>query len=111
MLLVMLPEQVVAVVIAIGSADDDVDVLANGAVIGVVLAHAAGPLVIEFDENNRAVDAVVENGVIARVADPGEVGSVEVGFHFFHADVGMALVQVANVEADQIDKLTAMLGV
>ena len=76
MLLVMLPEQVVAVVIAIGGADDDVDVLANGAAVGVVLAHADGPLVIEFDENDGAVDAVVENGVVAGVADPGEVGAV-----------------------------------
>ena len=91
MLLVMLPQQILAVVIAVGSTNDDVHVLADGAAVGVVLAHANRTLVIEFDENDGAVDAVVEDGIVAGIANPGEMGAVEVGFDFFHTNSGVAL--------------------
>ena len=102
MLLVMLPEQILAVVVSIGGADDDVHVSVNGSSVRIVLAHADGTLVIEFDENDGAMDAVVENGIVAGIANPGEASAVEVGFDFVHADSGVSLFHVTDIKADEI---------
>ena len=102
MLLVVLSQQILTIVVSVGGADDDVDVLVDGTPVGIVLSHADGGLVVEFDKNDRAVDAVVENGVLAGVADPGKMGAIEVGFHFFHANFGVSLLHVTNVEGDEI---------
>ena len=72
----VLPKQVLAVVITIGGTDDDMDVLADGAAARVVLPHSHGSLMIKFNENHGAVDSVVENGVVARIAYPGEMGFI-----------------------------------
>ena len=60
--LVVLAEQVLAVVVAVGRAHDAVNVLARRhvAVLGES-REIGGSLVIEFDQDHRAVDAVVED--------------------------------------------------
>ena len=68
--------------------------------------HAVAPvegdaaLVVELDEDDRAVDTVVENRVVAGAAHPGKVGLVEVMLDLLHADGGVAVVHVADVLAD-----------
>ena len=70
MLLVVLSQQVLAVVVAVRSADDGVDV--GTARYAGALERDWG-LVIELDEDHGAVDAVVEDRVRRGRADPREV--------------------------------------
>lgn len=104
----VLPQQVLAVVITIGGADDDMDVLPVGASIRKVLPHPDGSLVVKLDEDDRTLNSVVENGVIAGATDPGETGFIEMFLDFAHADFGMSLFQVANIKPDQIEELSAL---
>ena len=68
---VVLAEEVFAVVVAVGGADDGVDVGAAWEVAG----KGGAALVVEFYEDDGAVDAVVEGAVVAgEGALPGEVG-------------------------------------
>ena len=58
--LVVLAEEVFAVVVAVGGADHAVNVLARGQVgIFSESREVGGALVIEFDQDHGAVDAVV----------------------------------------------------
>jgi len=71
---IMLPQQILAVVVAVGRADDGVDVLAGGLVgVGGGAAQVGRALVVELDEQDRAVDAIVKDAVVIRATDPGEV--------------------------------------
>src|SRR5262245_23010577 len=67
---VVLAEQVATVIVAVGGADHGVNVLARG----LVAVQRDPPLVVEFDEDDRAVHAVVEHAVVADSAHPGESG-------------------------------------
>ena len=64
-LLVVLAQQVLAVVVAVGRAHDGVDVVRVPGTRGP--AQRDGRLVIELDQDDRAMDAVVED------ARPGPV--------------------------------------
>ena len=75
----MLAKQILAVIIAIGCPDDNVDVFSGGLPwIGDKPRQIGGSLVIEFDQNNRAVDPVIVDAVRLGSADPGETGSIEI---------------------------------
>src|SRR5215475_7716117 len=64
MLLVMQPEQVLAIVVSVRSPDDRVDVLPiHLPRVGSEAAQAHRQLVIEFDQDHRALDAVIEDVV------------------------------------------------
>src|SRR5262245_16991453 len=78
---VVLPEQILAVVVAVGGADDRVDVIARR----LVVVERNTALVIELDQDDRAVDAVVEHAVVRDTADPGEARLVEVPRHLLAA--------------------------
>lgn len=80
--LVVPAQQVGPVVVAVRGADHGVDVLARG---HVVVEHDPG-LVLELDEDHRAVEAVVEGAVRSAVTDPGETGVREMGGDLVHAD-------------------------
>ena len=71
MLLVVLPQQVLAVIVAVRRADHGMDVIANRQLR--VLGQMAGvgrPLVVELDQDHRTVDAIIEHAVILIAADP-----------------------------------------
>src|SRR5262245_53009119 len=60
MLLVMLPEQVIAVVVPIRSPDDRVNVFSiHLSRVGSEAAQAHRQLVIEFDQDHRTLDAII----------------------------------------------------
>ena len=83
MLLVVLAQQILAVVVAVRRPHDRVDVNAAG---HFRPGQRDRRLMIELDQDHRAVDPVVEDGIAPRGADPGEVRGVEVLPHFLHAD-------------------------
>ena len=75
-----------------------VDVVARRLVVGVDDAR----LVVEFDQHDRAVDAVVEGAVIVVRADPGKVRVAQVIERLFQPDLRMARADVMQIDADQI---------
>jgi hypothetical protein len=61
---VVLPQQVFPVVVSIRRSNDTVNVLLRRLVgIGCVLSQVRGALMIEFDQNDRALHAVVKDTV------------------------------------------------
>lgn len=70
MSLVVLPEQVFAVIVAIGRAHYRVNVLTSRQ---PGTTHEHGPLVVKLNENHLALDAVVKYTFRTRFADPGKV--------------------------------------
>jgi hypothetical protein len=71
---VMLAQQVLAVVVAIRGAHDGVDMIAGGFVVRIDDAW----LMVEFDEHDWTVDAVVEGAVVVVRANPGKVRVAQV---------------------------------
>ena len=78
-LLVVLAEEVGAVVAAIRGAHHRVHVMAAG---HLVVEHDAG-MVVELDEDHRAVHPVVERRLVVEAAVPREPRLVEVGGDLF----------------------------
>ena len=56
--------------------------------------------VVELDQEDRAVDAVVERALLAMLADPAEIGLRQVLFYLVHADLGMAWTNAPAIELD-----------
>lgn len=57
--------------------------------------------VVELEQEHRAVDAVVEDGVLIRAADPAQVGLVQAGGDVAHPERGVVRSQPADVGLDQ----------
>jgi len=66
----MLAQEIFAVVVTIGSANDDVNVVP---VRLLVLRERLAPLVVELNDDDRAMDTVVKDAVFFGVAHPGKV--------------------------------------
>src|SRR5947207_6803975 len=92
-LLVVLAQQVLAVVVAVRRADHGVDVIARGRV--VVERHAA--LMIELDQDHRTVDAIVEDAILLDAADPGEARLGEMTRDLVASHLGVARTDAADV--------------
>ena len=60
---------------------------------------------VELDQNNWAVDAVVEDAVGLIATDPSEMRPVDVSLDFLHPDASVAIVHVADVETNQVQQL------
>ena len=108
----MLAEQVLAVVVAVRRAHDDVDVLAAGlAGIGGEMPQVGRPLVVELDQHHRAVYPIVEHAIVAIPADPREMRAVEVSPHLLEFHPRVAVGHVAGVQGDQFQQRRALPGV
>ena len=66
-------------------------------------------LVIELDQDDGAVNAVIEDGLVIRTAYPCEVGVVKMLFDLGHANGSMPLIHIANVQFDQIEQIDPLL--
>jgi hypothetical protein len=53
--------------------------------------------VAEFDQNHRAMNAVVEDALDSSTADPGEPGVFCVSIDFVHLYASVSVVHVADV--------------
>ena len=103
MLLVVLPQQILAVVVAVRRPDHRVDVLGVRHVRIHQVAQRHRPLMIELDQHDRTVDAVVEHAARFGVADPREPRAVQECAHLVHLHPRVAIVHVVDVERDEID--------
>src|SRR5262245_18512808 len=70
-LLVVLAYKVFAVVVTVRRAHDDMDVIF---VRLFVLAERNAPLMVELDDDDRALDTIVKHAVVVHAAHPAKVG-------------------------------------
>src|SRR5262245_44405587 len=106
MLFVMLPEQIFTVVVPVRSSDDRMDVLpVDRPRVGSEAAQSDRQLMIEFDQDHRALDAVIKNAFRLGPADPGEAGVINMPPDFVHLDLRVPVTHVPDVFADQIEQL------
>ena len=97
----VLLQQIFPVVVSIRSPHGGVNVILGR---GATSAESNGALVVEFDQDDGTVDAIVEDGLLVHFADPGETCPVEVLFDLLHLHFGMAIFQIVNPEPCQFEK-------
>ena len=97
-LFVMLTQQVLAVVVAVWRSHQGMDVVARR----LIVVDRDAALVVELDQDHRAVDAVIERAGRIAVSHPGEPGLVQMRRHFVEADIGMAGAGASDIDVDQI---------
>ena len=104
----MLPQQVSAIVVAVGRADDDVDVLTIRPLrVGREVPEVRRPLVVELDQHHRAVYPIIKHTVLSIPADPGEMRAVELRPHLLELNPGMAVGEVARMQGDEVQQRRA----
>ena len=96
----VLPQQVLAVVIAVGSPHHGVDMISRG----LVVVQEDAILVVKLDENHRAVHPVIEDAVLISAAHPGKVGIVEMLPYLVHFELGVIGTHSVDIGADQIER-------
>jgi hypothetical protein len=64
---------------------------------------------VEFDQNDGTVHAVIESGIGVRAADPCEICTVEMLAYFAHSDACMAVPQISDVFRNEFQKQAALL--
>ena len=94
----MLAQQVLAVVVAVRGAHYRMGMVARGLVVRIDDPR----LVVEFDEHDWTVDAVVEGAMIVVRANPGKVRGAQVIECLLEPDFRMARTQAMQVDPDQI---------
>lgn len=104
--LVVPAQEVFAVIVAIRSAHDDMDMVA---VMFLELPKGLAGLVIEFDDDDRAMNAIVEHAVVLDSAAPGEMGVMSVPHDFVHFDFCMTRPHAPDVSFHQAEKPIMLL--
>ena len=97
-LFVMLAQEIPAVIVAVGGAHDYMDVIF---VRLFVLAKRDAPLVIEFNDDHRTLDAIIENAVVIHAAHPAKVGIPEMPRYFLHPHLGMIRPRPSDMQLNQ----------
>ena len=97
---IVLAQQIFPVVVPIGRSYDGVDMIANGD------ARAGRPdsnreLVVELDEDHRAMDAVIIDALTGCSTDPSEMGLIQMPAHLVHLYPRMPLVHVVDIQGNQ----------
>ena len=80
-MLVVLTQEVFTVVVPVGSAQYSMNVFSRWL---ATAKRSHTTLVIELNQHDRTVNAIVVDTLISRVTDPGKVGSVEMLFDLLH---------------------------
>ena len=104
--LVMLAQQIFAIIVAVGRAHNDVNMIF---IMLFVLGKRLAVLMIELDQEHRVMDAVIENAVIFYAANPGKIGVLEVPLGFGHFNCCMTRSKFADMNLNQL-RQQIMLG-
>ena len=94
---IVLTQQVLAVIVAVGRAHHGVDVVARRRVVVVDDAR----LVVELDQDDWAQDAIVERARIIERTDPGEQRIAQVTLRLGISHIGMPRPQPASIKPQQ----------
>lgn len=100
-LLVMLTQEIFTIVITIRGANNDMNVVP---VRLLVLRERLAPLVIELNDDDRAMDTVVKHAVFFDVAHPGKVGLPEMPLHLFHLYLSVTWPDAADMNLNQAEQ-------
>jgi hypothetical protein len=92
-LLAMLTQQVHAIVIAIWGAHDRMDMLTRWRVI----LQGDTTLMVELDEDDRAMDTIVEDTMLVNAAHPGKVRFFQMPVDFLQLDLRVTRPQTPDV--------------
>src|SRR5207245_4917921 len=95
--LVVLAQQILAVVVSVWGPDHGVNVIPRW----LVVVEGYAVQMIELDQDDRAVDPVVEGAVILDATHPHEVGVGEMSRHLRHFHASMSVSHASGVELDQ----------
>src|ERR1700680_4363348 len=107
MLRIVLAQQVLAVIVAIGRAHHRVDVVARRHVVVVDDAR----LVVELDKDHRVDDTVVEGARVIERADPSEMRRPQVALRLVVADTGVTLAYTPGIRPQQrLEALATLRG-
>src|SRR5512145_1518329 len=104
--LVVLAQKIFAVIVAVRSAHDDMDMIP---VMFPELRKRLAGLVIEFDDDHRAMNAVIKDAVLLDAAAPGEMGIVNMPHDFIHFDSCVTRPHTPNVNFNQAQELIMLL--
>jgi hypothetical protein len=99
-LLVVLAQEIFAVVVAIRRAHHDVNVVPVGL---LVLRERLTPLVVKLDDDNRALDTVVKHAVFFDSTHPGKMSLLEMPLHLRHLYFSVTWPYAADVNFNQAD--------
>ena len=79
--LIVLAQKIFSIIVAVGSAHDDVYMIP--VMVFEPWKRLAG-LVIKFDDDDRAMNAVEKHAVFFNAAAPGKIRITNIPLHFFH---------------------------
>src|SRR5438093_8636522 len=99
--LVVLALEIFPVIVAVGRAHDDVDMVFIW--LGM-FAERDAALVIEFDDDHGALDTVIECAVVFHAAHPAEIGVFQMARHFLQFQSGMPATHTTNMVFNQTSK-------
>src|SRR5262245_54660862 len=97
-LLVMLAQKIFAVVVAVRRAHDYVDVIFVGL---FVLAEGNATLVVELNDNHRALDSIIENTVVIHAAHPAKASIPQMLLYFLHSHLSMIRSHASDMQLKQ----------
>ena len=69
--------------------------------MGRAVCRSDRPLVVELDQDHRAVDSIVKDAVGRGAADPGECGRADMLLHLAQFHRRVAIAHVADIHTDQ----------
>ena len=105
-LFVVLAQEILAIVVAIRCPHDRVDMVARG----VLVAERDAALMVELDEDDRTVDAVIEHAVVIDAPHPGKGGRGQMLLDFRHADLGMPRTDIADIRRNEPAQQVLLAG-
>ena len=92
--LIVLAQEIFTVIIAVGRAHDHVNMIFVG--LGMLPKRDA-TLMIELDNDHRALQPVIKCAVVFDSAHPAKIGIVQVPFDLFELEARMARVHPPNM--------------
>lgn len=97
----MLAQEIFAVVVAVRSAHDHVDVIPIRLLIS---RERLTPLVVELNDDDGAMDTIVEHTVFFHAAHPGKVGLPEMPLHLFLLYFSVTWPDAAEMNLNQAEQ-------
>lgn len=90
----MLAQEIFTVVVAIGGANDDMDVVPVGL---LVLRERLTPLVVKLNDHDGAMDPIVKDAIFFHATHPGKVGLAKMPLDLFHLYFSVAGADAADM--------------
>ena len=103
--LIVLAQEIPAVIVAVRRAHDNVDMVS---IMILELWKGLAGLMIEFDDDDRTVNPIIENAVLFDSAAPGKMSVMKMPHDFSHFNFGVARPHTPDVKFDQTQELVVL---